>query len=126
MSRITLAGIHVLRADLDAAVGVGHDLLSTSPTLGSIRVAHQLDDLRRLLEPHTGYRPVREYLTRFDDARRARMLLLADIIVPPRSHLAALPQSCHARVAHADESPVPRRCSPLFAASRRFHDSTRH
>ncbi|MFE4371858.1 hypothetical protein ACFRMN_27255 [Streptomyces sp. NPDC056835] len=82
LSRITLVGIHVLRTDLDAAVSVGHDLLSTSPTLGSIRVAHQLDDFRRLLEPHTGYRPVREYLTRFDDARRARMLLLADIITP--------------------------------------------
>ncbi|MFD3912421.1 helix-turn-helix domain-containing protein [Streptomyces sp. NPDC058603] len=82
LSRITLAGIHVLRTDLDAAVSVGHDLLSTSPTLGSIRVAHQLDDFRRLLEPHTRYRPVREYLTRFDDARRARMLLLADIITP--------------------------------------------
>lgn len=82
LSRITLAGIRVHRMDLDAAVSVGHDLLSTSPTLGSIRVVRQLDDLRRLLEPHKGYRPVREYLVRFDDARRARMLLLADIITP--------------------------------------------
>ncbi|WP_262004765.1 XRE family transcriptional regulator [Streptomyces sp. FIT100] len=83
LSRITLAEIHVHRIDLDAAVDVGHDLLTTSPTLGSIRVIHQLDDLRRLLEPHRGYGPVREYLVRFDDARRARMLLLADIIPLP-------------------------------------------
>ncbi|GGS43213.1 hypothetical protein GCM10010206_00510 [Streptomyces cinerochromogenes] len=82
LSRISLVDIHVRRGDLDAAVSVGHDLLSTSPTLGSVRVVQQLDRLRRLLEPHRGYRPVREYLTRFDDARRARMLLLADLIPP--------------------------------------------
>lgn len=82
LSRIVLVDIHVRRGDLDAAVSVGHELLSTSPTLGSIHVVHQLDDLRRLLESHKGYGPVREYLVRFDDARRARMLLLADIIIP--------------------------------------------
>ncbi|MCG0066577.1 XRE family transcriptional regulator [Streptomyces tricolor] len=82
LSRISLVDIHVRRGDLDAAVSVGHDLLSTSPTLGSVRVVQQLDGLRRLLEPHRGYRPVREYLARFDDARRARMLLLADLIPP--------------------------------------------
>ncbi|MEU3447837.1 hypothetical protein AB0H29_11495 [Streptomyces thermolilacinus] len=82
LSRITLATIYVQRLDLDAAVAVGHDLLATSPTLGSIRVIHQLDDFRCLLEAHKGYGPVREYLVRFDDARRARMLLLADIIPP--------------------------------------------
>ncbi|UGY93195.1 hypothetical protein [Streptomyces gobiensis] len=80
LGRITLVDIHLRRGDLDAAVGIGHDLLSTSPTLGSIRVVHQLDELRRVLEPHKTYGPVREYLVRFDDARRARMLLLADII----------------------------------------------
>lgn len=82
LSRISLVDIHVRRGDLDAAVSVGHDLLSTSPTLGSVRVVQQLDGLRRLLEPHRGYRPVREYLARFADARRARMLLLADLIPP--------------------------------------------
>ncbi|MFJ5680805.1 helix-turn-helix domain-containing protein [Streptomyces sp. NPDC093097] len=82
LSRITLVDIHVRRGDMDAAVSVGHELLSTSPTLGSIRVLQQLDHLRRLLVPHRAYRPVREYLVRFDDARRARMLLLADIIPP--------------------------------------------
>lgn len=82
LGRISLVDIHVRRGDLDAAVCVGHDLLSTSPTLGSIRVVRQLDELRRLLEPHRGHRPVREYLARFDDARRARMLLLADLIPP--------------------------------------------
>ncbi|MEV5881413.1 XRE family transcriptional regulator [Streptomyces sp. NPDC052020] len=82
LSRISLVDIHVRRGDLDAAVSVGHDLLSTSPTLGSVRVVLQLDGLRRRLEPHQGYRPVREYLARFDDARRARMLLLADLITP--------------------------------------------
>ncbi|MEV5985966.1 XRE family transcriptional regulator [Streptomyces sp. NPDC052051] len=82
LSRITLVDIHVCRGDLDAAVHVGHDLLSTSPTLGSIRVVRHLDGLRRLLDPHKRYGPVREYLVRFDDARRARMLLLADLIPP--------------------------------------------
>ncbi|MFG2944669.1 helix-turn-helix domain-containing protein [Streptomyces adustus] len=82
LSRITLVDVHVRRGDLDAAVHVGHDLLSTSPTLGSVRVVQQLDGLRRLLEPHRGYAPVKEYLTRFDEARRARMLLLADLIPP--------------------------------------------
>lgn len=82
LSRITLADIRVHRADLDAAVGVGNDLLSTSPTLGSIRVVRQLEDLRRALDVCEDYGPVREYLTRFDDARRARMLLLADIMAP--------------------------------------------
>ncbi|MCX4649278.1 MULTISPECIES: hypothetical protein [unclassified Streptomyces] len=80
LSRITLVDIHVLRGDLDAAVQTGHGLLSTSPTLGSVRVVQQLDALRQLLEPHRAYGPMRQYLTRFDDARRARMLLLADII----------------------------------------------
>ncbi|WP_409474640.1 tetratricopeptide repeat protein [Streptomyces sp. HC307] len=82
LSRITLVDIHVRRGDLDAAVSAGHDLLSTSPTLSSVRVVQQLDELRRLLEPHRSYGPVREYLVRFDDARRARMLLLADLIPP--------------------------------------------
>lgn len=82
LSRIVLVDIHVRRVDLDAAVSVGHELLGTSPTLGSIRVVRQLDDLHRLLEPHKGHGPVREYLVRFDDTRRARMLLLADIITP--------------------------------------------
>ncbi|WP_345035068.1 XRE family transcriptional regulator [Streptomyces sannanensis] len=82
LSRITLVGIHVRRGDLDSAVSVGHELLTTSPTLGSVRVVHQLDDLRHLLEPHKEYGPVRDYLGRFEDQRRARMLLLADIITP--------------------------------------------
>ncbi|WP_435220648.1 helix-turn-helix domain-containing protein [Streptomyces sp. Tue6028] len=83
LSRITLVDIHLRRGDLDSAVSAGHDLLSTSPTLGSVRVVQHLDELRRLLEPHRSYGPVREYLVRFDDARRARMLLLADLIPPP-------------------------------------------
>ncbi|MEU6097753.1 helix-turn-helix transcriptional regulator [Streptomyces sp. NPDC047079] len=82
LSRITLVDIHVRRGDLDAAVSAGHPLLSTSPTLGSVRVLQQLDEMRRLLAAHRSYRPVREYLARFDDARRARMLLLADLIPP--------------------------------------------
>ncbi len=83
-SRITLVGIHTRRGDLDAAVHSGHELLATSPTLSSVRVIHQLGDLRRVLEPHRAYPPVRAYLERFDDAIRARMLLLADIITPSR------------------------------------------
>lgn len=83
LARITLADIHVRRDDLDAALAVGHDLLATSPALGSVRVVRQLDDLGTLLEPHKGYGPVREYLVRFGDARRARLLLLADLIPSP-------------------------------------------
>lgn len=82
LSRITLVDIHVRRGELDAAVHVGHDLLGTGPTLSSVRVMQQLNDLRLLLESHREYPPVREYLTWFDDARRARMLLLADLIPP--------------------------------------------
>ncbi|MET8183813.1 hypothetical protein [Streptomyces sp. NPDC005336] len=44
LSRIVLVDIHVRRGDLDAAVSVGHELLSMSPTLGSIRVVHHLED----------------------------------------------------------------------------------
>ncbi|MEV0372785.1 XRE family transcriptional regulator [Streptomyces sp. NPDC050636] len=83
-SRITLVGIHAQRGDLDVAVQVGHELLTTSPTLGSVRVIHQLHDLRRLLEPYRAYVPVRDYLEGFDDAIRSRMLLLADIITSSR------------------------------------------
>lgn len=83
LSRITLAGIHVHRRELDAALHAGHDLLTADPALGSVRVVHQLDTLRDLLAPHRGYPPVRDFLTRFADVRRARMLLLADIVPPP-------------------------------------------
>ncbi|MGW4729022.1 helix-turn-helix domain-containing protein [Streptomyces shenzhenensis] len=82
LSQISLVDIQVRRRELDAAVHAAHALLSTSPTLGSIRVVQQFDELRRLLEQHKAYRPVREYLVRFDDARRVRMLLLADLIPP--------------------------------------------
>nr|WSW64565.1 helix-turn-helix transcriptional regulator [Streptomyces sp. NBC_00998] len=94
LTRITLVDIHIRRGDLDAAVKVGHDLLATSPTLSSVRVIHQLDDLRRHLEPHKAYGPVSQYLVRFDDARRARMLLMADIITAPRRSSA---HEAHAR-----------------------------
>ncbi|MFI9746768.1 XRE family transcriptional regulator [Streptomyces sp. NPDC052494] len=86
LSRITLADILLRRGDLDAALGVAHDLLSTSPTLGSVRVVYQLDELRGLLSRHQGYAPVRDYLVRFDDARRARMLLLADILTSRKAN----------------------------------------
>ncbi|MFH9964908.1 XRE family transcriptional regulator [Streptomyces mirabilis] len=83
LSRIALADLHLRRDDLDAAVSVGDELLATTaPTLGSVRVMHQLDGLRRQLEPRNGYQPVRDFLTRLDQARRARMLLLADILTP--------------------------------------------
>ncbi|GAA0621374.1 helix-turn-helix transcriptional regulator [Streptomyces crystallinus] len=83
-SRITLVGIHVHRHELDAALRVGHDLLTADPALGSVRVIHQLDTLKDLLVTHRGYPPVRDFLARFADVRRARMLLLADIVPPPR------------------------------------------
>ncbi|WP_100864434.1 MULTISPECIES: hypothetical protein [Streptomyces] len=77
-----MVDIQVRRKELDAAVHAAHVLLGTSPTLGSVRVLQQLDELRRLLESYKGYPLVREYLVRFDDARRARRLLLADLILP--------------------------------------------
>lgn len=82
-SRIILVRIHLNRRDLDAAVSAGHSLLAADPALGSVRVIRQLDGLRHLLAPHRAHPPVRDFLLRFDDARRARMLLLADIIPPP-------------------------------------------
>ncbi|MFD7512413.1 hypothetical protein ACFV5N_24170 [Streptomyces sp. NPDC059853] len=84
LSRISQVDIHLRRGDLDAAVAAGRDLLSASPLLGSVRVVRQLDELRSQLALHVGYRPVREYLGRLDESRRAGMLLLADI-VPPQS-----------------------------------------
>jgi hypothetical protein len=83
LSRITLAALHLRCGELDGAVTVGHDVLAADPNLGSIRVLRQLDDLRALLAPHPSHPPVRALLTRFDETRRARMLLLADIVPPP-------------------------------------------
>lgn len=88
-NRITLATVHVRRGDLDSAVAVGQDLLGADPNLGSVRAIRQLDQLRSRLEPHAAHPPVRAFLARFDDARRARMLLLADIIPPPRGGTAS-------------------------------------
>lgn len=83
LSRIALAGLHAQCRDLDAAVGVGDDLLAAlTPALGSIRVMHQLDGLSTSLARHRDYRPVKDFLERLDRARRARMLLLADILTP--------------------------------------------
>lgn len=83
LSRITLVRIHLHRNELDAAVDTGLGLLTADPTLGSVRLIHQLEDLRKPLTPHRRYPPVRDLLERFDAAKRARMLLLADIIAPP-------------------------------------------
>ncbi|WP_033333131.1 MULTISPECIES: hypothetical protein [Streptomyces] len=83
-NQLTLAHAHVQCGNLDAAVAVGADLLATSPTLGSVRVINQLDGLADLLGRHRDYRPVQEYLARFDEASRTRLLLLADIIPAPR------------------------------------------
>ncbi|MBB1245017.1 helix-turn-helix transcriptional regulator [Streptomyces durbertensis] len=82
LSRISQVDILIRHGELDAAVHAGHGLLNASPLLGSVRVLQQLDELRQLLEPHQGHRPIREYLRQFDESRRARMLLLADIIPP--------------------------------------------
>lgn len=82
LSRITLVDIHVRRRELDAALAVGEHLLETSPSLGSVRVVHQLDALCQELALHRTHSPVREYLQRFDEAARTRRLLLADIITP--------------------------------------------
>ncbi|MFE0135832.1 hypothetical protein ACFWY6_30310 [Streptomyces sp. NPDC059037] len=83
LSRITLVRIHLHRDEMDAAVDTARELLTADPTLGSVRLVRQLEGLRKLLIPHRGYPPVRDLLERFGEARRARMLLLADIIPPP-------------------------------------------
>lgn len=83
LSRITLADLHLRRNDLDAALAVGNDVLAADPNLGSIRVLRHLDDLRAQLTPHRSHPPVRAFLTRLDDTRRARMLLLADLVPAP-------------------------------------------
>ncbi|MFF4814769.1 helix-turn-helix transcriptional regulator [Kitasatospora sp. NPDC001309] len=83
-SRIALALAYAQHGDLDASVTVGSELLTTSPTLGSVRVVDQLDGLAAFLRNHRGYGPVREFLARFDEASRIRLLLLADIIPSPR------------------------------------------
>ncbi|MFJ9453996.1 hypothetical protein ACIRST_02855 [Kitasatospora sp. NPDC101447] len=70
--------------DLDAAVSVGADLLATDPTLGSVRVVDQLDELAEVLGSYRDYGPVRAYLARFEEASRTRLLLLADIIPESR------------------------------------------
>ncbi|AEW95667.1 hypothetical protein SCATT_32960 [Streptantibioticus cattleyicolor NRRL 8057 = DSM 46488] len=56
----------------------------TDPRTPIRRVIHQLHDLRTLLNPHRTYLPVRDYLERFDEAVRFRMLLLADIVTSSR------------------------------------------
>ncbi|WP_411134274.1 hypothetical protein [Streptomyces sp. C10] len=74
--------LHVHRADLDAVVHFGAGLLTTNPSLGSVRVVNQLADLRRMLDSHRGYRPVRDFLAQFDASAKMRLLLLADIMTP--------------------------------------------
>ncbi|MFI8457144.1 helix-turn-helix domain-containing protein [Kitasatospora sp. NPDC085464] len=84
LSRIALARAHIRCDDLDAAVSVGADLLATDPTLGSVRVVDQLDELAEVLGSYRDYGPVRAYLARFEEASRTRLLLLADIIPESR------------------------------------------
>jgi transcriptional regulator with XRE-family HTH domain len=87
LSRILLSGLHVGSGDLDAALAVGEEFLAaTAPTLGSIRVMQQLDALVARLEPYRSHPPVREFLMRLASERRARMLLLADILTPQGGH----------------------------------------
>lgn len=82
LSHINLVAIHTHRADLDAVVHCGKELLSANPSLGSVRVVNQLAELRRILDSHRGYRPLREFLAQFDASAKARMLLLADLMTP--------------------------------------------
>ncbi|MFH8749846.1 helix-turn-helix domain-containing protein [Streptomyces rimosus] len=84
LSRIIVVSLHARRDDLDAVVHCGHELLATSPTLNSVRFVNQLADLREELGACCAYPPVRDSLTRMDEAARARRLLLADIISPRR------------------------------------------
>ncbi|MFC3577801.1 helix-turn-helix domain-containing protein [Streptomyces yaanensis] len=87
LSRIALAGLHVQCGDLDAALLVGEELLTaTAPTLGSVRVMQQLQSLGAQFEPNRSHPPVREFLMRLTAERRARMLLLADILTPQGGH----------------------------------------
>ena len=83
LSRITLATLHLRCGDLDAVVTVGNDIVAADPNLGSIRVLRHLDDLRVQLTPNRGHPPVHAFLTQLDETRRARMLLLADLVPAP-------------------------------------------
>ncbi|MFI1097095.1 XRE family transcriptional regulator [Streptomyces sp. NPDC020917] len=83
LSRIALATLHLRCSDLDAAVIVGNDIATADPNLGSIRVLRHIDDLRAQLAPHRDHPPVRALLMRLDETRRARMLLLADLVPAP-------------------------------------------
>ncbi|MEE4421160.1 helix-turn-helix transcriptional regulator [Streptomyces bugieae] len=82
MSQINLVATHAYRGDLDAVLHFGVMLLTTNPSLGSVRVINQLTDLRRMLDSHSDHRPVRDFLERFDVAAKTRLLLLADIMAP--------------------------------------------
>ncbi|MFF4403713.1 helix-turn-helix domain-containing protein [Streptomyces sp. NPDC001404] len=84
LSRITLVTIHVCRADMDAVVQFGRDLLTTDPSLSSVRVTNHVANLRNRLADHRSYPPVRDFLACLDDFMRTRSLLLADLM-PPRS-----------------------------------------
>ncbi|GHF04310.1 helix-turn-helix domain-containing protein [Streptomyces morookaense] len=83
LSRITLVTAHAYRADMDAVVQFGRDLLSTDPSLSSVRVANHMADLRRRLVEYQSYLPMRDFLAHLDDFARTRSLLLADLM-PPR------------------------------------------
>ncbi|MFI0151697.1 XRE family transcriptional regulator [Streptomyces lydicus] len=80
LSQINLVAIHAHRGDLDAVLHCGVMLLTTNPSLGSVRVVNQLADLRRMLDSHRDHHPVRDFLERFDAAAKTRLLLLADIM----------------------------------------------
>ncbi|MEU7149754.1 hypothetical protein AB0B15_17220 [Streptomyces sp. NPDC045456] len=82
LSRIIVVDLHAQQSDLDAVVHCGYELLATSPTLSSVRFVNQLAELRETLNAHRAYHPVRDFLAQFDEAVRARRLLLADLLSP--------------------------------------------
>ncbi|MEU7167067.1 XRE family transcriptional regulator [Streptomyces morookaense] len=83
LSRIAIVNIHAHRGDLDAVVHFGGELLTANnPSLGSVRVVKQLDELRDLLGRHHAYPPVKDLSIRLADSTKTQSLLLADIMQP--------------------------------------------
>lgn len=79
-NRITLVDVHARRADWDAVVHHGADLLTISPALGSVRVMRRMAALGHRLRQRCDHPPRREFAARLDDFTRTRSLLLADLI----------------------------------------------
>jgi hypothetical protein len=80
--QIALTQILVAQGQVDAACTVGHDLLGSCQLLGSLRISHQLAELRVQFAPYSSTRAVRDLLDRMAVVAQHRRLLLASLTVP--------------------------------------------